>query len=85
MKPLGDQYQCALERISDVEDPNKSYRKRGQALLMKPLSMLTILQNDFKLTTNKMNNVQQLSLTDKAARMKCAHVFKKRWTMMTHG
>ena len=31
-------------RESVVEDPNKSYGKRAQALLMKPPSMLTILE-----------------------------------------
>ena len=35
-------------RLSVIEDPKKSYRKRAQALNMKPTSLLKILRKDFK-------------------------------------
>ena len=35
-------------RLSVIEDPKKSYRKRAQALNMKPTSLLTILRKSFK-------------------------------------
>ena len=41
-------------RSSVVEDPNKSYRKRAQTLVMKPSTMLTILKKELKMTPYKM-------------------------------
>ena len=35
-------------RLSLIEDPKESYRKRAQALNMNPTSLLTILRKDFK-------------------------------------
>ena len=63
---------------SVVEDPNKSYRKRAQASVMKPSSMLTKLERDLKLTPYKMHNVQQVSLADEAARMEMWFRFQEK-------
>ena len=65
-------------RSSVVEDPNKSYRKRAQTLLMKPSSMLTILKKDLKLTPYKMHNVQQLTQADKTTRMEMCLRFQEK-------
>ena len=74
----GENIYIEAVRASVVEDPNKSYRKRAQALLMKPSSTLTILKKDLKLTPYKMHNVQQLSLADKAARMEMCLRFQEK-------
>ena len=37
------------DRLSVIEGPKKSYRKRAQALNMKPTSLLTIVRKDIKL------------------------------------
>ena len=66
-------------RASVVEHPNKSCRKRAQAILMKPSSLLTIvLEKDLKLTHYKMHNVQQLSLEDKSAQMEIRLYFQEK-------
>ena len=45
-------------RLSVIEDPKKSYRKRAQALNMKPTSLLTIQRKDFKKIPYKCHTVQ---------------------------
>lgn len=65
-------------RSSVVEDPNKSYRKRAQTLVMKPSSMLTILKKDLKLTPYKMHNVQQITEADKTTRMEMCLRFQEK-------
>lgn len=56
-------------RLSVIEDPKKSYRKRAQALNMKPTSLLTVLRKDLKFIPYKCHTVQLLSNADKAARL----------------
>ena len=65
---------CTVEnietvRLSVIEDPKNSYRKRAQALNMKPTFLLTILKKDLKLISYKCHTFQQLSNSDKAAKL----------------
>ena len=71
----------AVENIETVrlaiEDPKESYRKRDQALNIKPSSLLTILRTDFKLVWYKYPLcVQKLSNADKTAKLAMCQRFQ---------
>ena len=72
---------CTVENIQAVkisveQEPKKSYRKRAQMVNIKPSSLLTILKIDLKLHPYKLHNCQELSVFDKAARVKMCLQFR---------
>ena len=64
-------------RLSVIEDPKKSYRKRVQALNMKLTSLLTILRKDLEKIMYKCHIIQLLTNSDKAARLAMCLLFRQ--------